>query len=75
MGPVKLEQVQTTQARHHEVLQDDGGLDPNGQFQRLCAVGAIMKIDVLQIGQRATYRLGHDGLIIDEQYHGRALWG
>jgi len=69
VGPVLAHEREPVHARHHEVLQDDGGLDVGRHREGLGGVRAIVEIDVRLVGQHAADGLAHHRLVIHQQHH------
>ena len=67
---------QPVNARHDQVLKDDGGLDLVRQPHRLRGVDAVVEVDVRLIGEAAPDGFGHHDLIVHQQHHDRVVgWG
>ena len=67
IGAELADEGQPVNARHDQVLKDDGGLDLVRQTHRLRGVDAVVEVDVRLVGETAPDGLGHHDLIVHQQ--------
>ncbi|MNV72502.1 hypothetical protein D3C71_1655980 [compost metagenome] len=75
MIAILAHQRQAIQARHDQVLQDHGRLDPDGLGNGLVRIGTEMEVDVVFARQSTTHGLTDHGLVVDQQHHGGIFIG
>ena len=64
VAPIPTNQVQPIDARHNEILQNNGGADALSDCDSLRGIGAVVKRDLALLRQSPANRLANYGLVV-----------